>query len=65
MDCHIKHVTDVNVLTKSIKTNIKNKKKNTEKLIKNKGKNTILSNVSFLFYYIVNNDLYSMAAVLS
>ena len=24
MDCHIKHVTDVNVLTKSIKTNIKN-----------------------------------------
>jgi hypothetical protein len=41
MGCHIKHVTDVNVLTRSIEINIRNKEKNTEKLIKNIQKNMV------------------------
>ncbi len=43
MGYHIKYVTDVNALTRSIEINIKTNKKNTEKLIKNIQKNMAFS----------------------
>ncbi len=51
MGYHIKYVTDVNALTRSIEINIKTNKKNTEKLIKNIQKNMafIIENLIKIF----------------